>query len=207
MSRSVAGLGPAAHLLERPAKIISDLQGVLVIGAEPVTPPRMQVAGQAEGGAGISASEQVPAPAAGQRPIASGIPSSRRQISATAATLDGLGEVAARGRGPLQEQRHRIAARGGRHARVGSRQAPFLAPRHVCGGANKPLTSAPGRIRTRDRLPAASPFACEPAAAISAAADSSATGWAALTCGTTIHLRRHHRDPERDHRPRPRPVA
>src|SRR5260370_20703337 len=32
------------------------------------------------------------------------------------------------------------------------RVAPFLAPRHTCGGPDNPLTSAPGRIRTRDPL-------------------------------------------------------
>jgi hypothetical protein len=42
----VAGVGPAAHLLQCPAQVGSDRQRVLVIGAEPVTPVLAQVAGR-----------------------------------------------------------------------------------------------------------------------------------------------------------------
>ena len=55
-----------ASRLQRPAEVVSDRQGVLVIGAEPVTPPLAQVAGEIKGDAGIAAGEQVAACVAGQ---------------------------------------------------------------------------------------------------------------------------------------------
>ena len=57
----LAGLGVAAHVAQRPGKVVGNHQRILVVIAEPIPPLLVQAGGKDMGGAGIAAGQQVQA--------------------------------------------------------------------------------------------------------------------------------------------------